>query len=156
MKKVQFLTAFLLCLFINRVFADTTIIKAEIDKQKITISDALTYKLTIAFAEKIIPVPQLPDFKDFSIISQLESSSTSFDKGKMQISVVYVYLLRPKEIGKFTIEPGTVKIKDETYSTESFEVEVIEGEFQPEPPQEQKPSLPEKQKPDRGREKIIL
>lgn len=124
-------------------FAETSI-KSEVDKLKINSAETLTYKLTISSSEKQIPKATIPKFNGFKVISQAQSSNMSFTKGKITTGLVYVFILAPTNIGKFKIEPSTIKVKGQAFSSDAFEIEVTQGQAQP----RSKPSLPENLKPE--------
>lgn len=136
-----------LFLFLGLVSAETSI-KAEVDKTSITTDEALTYKLIITSSDKGIPTPQLPKFEGFSVLSQAQSQTMSLVKSNIKTVLVYAFILAPINIGKFKIEPSSIKIKNEAYSTDAFEIEVKQGKTRPTVPQEEKLSLPEKTQPE--------
>lgn len=148
MKKIIILSL-IFASFISEAFAQTSL-KAEVDKTSLTIDEAITYKLIITSLEKNIPAPKLPKFTGFKVIASTQSSSVTFTKGNLKTSVVYAYVLLPTGIGKFKIEPSTIKIKNETFSTGIFEIEVKQGKPKLEP--EEKPSIPEKTPPEETEE----
>jgi hypothetical protein len=113
-------------LFALDVFAQTDI-KAEVDKTSITMDDYITYKITITSSERNIPSPQLPKFEGFNVLSQAQSSSISFDKKGSKTTIIFAYILSPKNIGRFKIEPSQAKVKGQTYSTQAFAIEVKPG-----------------------------
>ncbi len=121
-------------------FAETSI-KAEVDKTSMTTDEALTYKLTINSSERNTPLPQIPKFEGFAVVSQAQSSNIAFVKGGIKTVIVYTFILVAKDIGKFKIEPGTIKINNKTYPSEAFEIEVTQGKAMPKP--EEEPSYPE-------------
>ena len=136
-----------LFLFVTFAWAETSI-KAEVDKTNITIDEALTYKLIISSSDKKLPPPQLPKFYGFSVLSQARSQTMSLIKSNVKTILVYAFILAPINIGKFKIESSSIKIKNEAYSTDAFEIEVSQGKTRPAVPQEEKPSLPEKTQPE--------
>ena len=121
----------------SQVFAQTAL-KAEVDKKEITTDELLTYKLILSTSEKRVSLPSLPKFNGFIVISQAESSTVSFLKNGARTILVYAFILAPKEPGKFTIEPGTLKLKNSLISSESFEIEVKPGKLKPQPQPEEK------------------
>lgn len=133
MKKTVLVSVILVFLFALTACAQVSI-KAEVNKSKVTLDDILTYKLTITSELKNMPKPQLPDFSGFSVISQAQSSNISFEKAKFGIQLEYIYILRPVGTGKFTIGPSSIKIKGDTYYTDSFEIDVTQarGKLKPE------------------------
>jgi hypothetical protein len=126
------------------VFAETSI-KAEVDKTSLTTDDSLTYKITIESTDKKVSDLKLSEFKGFAVISQLQSSSIAFEKGKSRASVVYSFILAPVETGRLFIGPASVSVGRQVYSTDSFEIQVTQGKAKPE-----KPSPPEENPPEAG------
>ncbi|PIP20861.1 MAG: hypothetical protein COX40_02440 [Candidatus Omnitrophica bacterium CG23_combo_of_CG06-09_8_20_14_all_40_11] len=176
MRKIIILSVIFISLFIATAFAQASI-KAEVDKTTVTTDDIITYKLIVTSSEKNIPTPQLPKFTGFKVISSAQSSTVSFTpplragagftKGNVKAIVVYAFILAPTDIGKFKIEPSAVKIKNETFSTASFEIEVNpvrntkplnkenkisngvkQGKARPKAEPEQKPLMPEETQPE--------
>ena len=129
-------------LCVSLAFAETSI-KAEVDKKSITTDENITYKLVITSAEQNIPAPQVPKFEGFNILSQAQSSTVSFAGGGIKTILVYAFILAPTDVGKFKIEPSSVKMKDKTYSTDSIEIEVTQGKAKPRKKSEPQPSLPQ-------------
>jgi len=103
-------------------------IRAEIDKTSISRDETVTYKLSIISDEKNTPSPKLPDFSKFLVVSQNQSSTISIGKGNIKTKIVYIFILMPKTTGKLRIDSASIKIKNQTYYTDSFEIEVKEGE----------------------------
>lgn len=133
-------------------FAETSI-KAEVDKTKINTDEVLTYKLIITSDEKNILNPQFPKFDGFGVLSTAQTSQVSFTKGIQKIGFIYVFILVPTNIGKFKIEPSTIKIKNKTYPTETFEIEVTPGKTKPKP---EEPVIPEETLPETELPQISL
>jgi len=146
MKRIIILSLIFTNVFIAGAFAQTTI-KAEVDKTSITTDSVLTYKLIITSLEKSVPTPQLPKFTGFKAISSAQSSSVAFTKGNIKTIVVYTFVLVPTNTGKFKIEPCSIEIKNETFSTESFEIEVKLGKATQKAKPQQKTPPPEEAEP---------
>ena len=141
--------------FIVLAYAETSI-KAEVDKTSITTDETLTYKIIITSSEKRMPEPQIPKFEGFSVISQAQSSTISFVQAGIKTILVYAFILAPTDKGKFKIRPSTIKIKNKTYSSDAFEIEVTQGKSKPKPPSEQKPSLPKELPQEEEKPQITL
>ena len=124
------------------VFAETTI-KAEVDKSSITTDEHLTYKVIVSTEEKNIPQPQIPEFEGFTILSSAQTSNIKFAKGIQKTGQVFIFLLVPKDIGKFNIGPSMIKVKGKTYSTDSFEIEVkqVPASSKEDQPETEEPEL---------------
>lgn len=130
MKNKIIIAAIFVFLFTAIAFAETSI-KAEVDKISITTDDTIVYKLIISSDEKNIPQPEFPKFEGFKVLSSAETSQIRFAKGIQKAGVIYVFILSPAEVGKITIEPSVIKIGNQTYSSDSFEIEVKPGRAQP-------------------------
>lgn len=142
-------------LFTGMAFAEVSI-KAEVDKVSLSTDDFLTYKLTVSSSERNVPAPQLPDFKAFSAVSQMQSSNISFGRKDIATVIVYTYILVPLQAGDFSIGPGTIKIENTAYSTEEFKIKVTQGKARSEPEAEPGPSEPKKIKIKSDASRITL
>jgi hypothetical protein len=136
MKQAAILIISTLFLGVSTAFAEISL-KAEVDKTRLTLQDKLTYTLTVSSTEKKIPSPQLPLFKGFRVVSRMQSSRLSFVNLGLKTQVTLTFLLVPFDAGKFKIEASAIKIKDQTYTTDEFEINVEEiSSGGPEPPPE--------------------
>lgn len=72
-----------------------------------------------------------PDLSNFSYSGPSSSSSSSMQiiNGKVSQSVKYsyVYYLQAQKVGKFTINPATVKVGGKHYKSNSVTIEVVKG-----------------------------
>jgi len=127
----------------------------EVDKTIVTTDDAITYQLIITSSEENIPKPQLPKFTGFKIISSALVTTVSFtpplSRGagcNVKTIAVYAFVLVPTDIGRLRIEPSSIKIKNETYSTGTLEIEVKQAKLKPKTEPGQRPSIPEETQPE--------
>lgn len=82
----------------------------------------LTYTLKNADLQK----PQMPDFKGFAVVSgPNKGNSISIINGVKTTEEYITYVLQPKRIGKFTIPPASISIKNKQYTTSPLEIEVV-------------------------------
>ena len=151
MRKTFVLSLFFVFLFIASALAETKI-KAEVDKAKLSTDQGLIYKLTITSSMSNVPLPVLPKFADFFIISQAQSSSISFIQGGAKSILVYTYILAPQNAGKLKIESSKITIEGKPYSSEEFGIEVTQGKKKPLAP----PSKPQEDLPDSEEEQVTL
>ena len=79
--------------------------QASVDKNPVGLNDQLTLSFSLSSSGTAGGKNlQLPDLNKFRIMSgPNQSSSMQFINGAVSSSVVYSYVLQPKEIGKFTI-----------------------------------------------------
>lgn len=137
MKNRFILSIIFIFLFITTAFAVISI-KAEVDKTSLSTDEILSYKITITSSDKKVPAPQIPKFNGFNVLSSAQSSTISFVEGKTKTILVHAFILTPTNIGKFKIEPSTIKIENKIYSTDGFEIEVTQSKKEPSTPSEKK------------------
>lgn len=145
MKRITAIVAIIVLGLAVMAKAETSV-KAEVDKTTITTDEDLTYKLIISTDEKNIPQPQIPKFEGFNVLSSAQTSGIKFAGGVQKIGAVFVFILTPADVGKFKIEPSTIKVKNKVYATDSFEIEVTQGKTKPQPKQQEK-LIPESEEP---------
>ena len=78
---------------------------------------------------------QLPDLSNFDLLmgpSTSQSSSFQMINGKttQSTSFSYIFVLRAKTEGKFTIRPASIKVDGKTYESNSLEIQVVKGQPQ--------------------------
>ncbi len=78
---------------------------------------------------------QLPDLSNFDVLmgpSTSQSSSIQIINGKTtsNTSFSYIFILRAKKEGKFTIRPASIKVGGKTYESNSMEIQVVKGQPQ--------------------------
>ncbi len=78
---------------------------------------------------------QLPDLSNFDVLmgpSTSQSSSIQMINGKttQSISFSYIFILRAKKEGKFTIRPASIKVDGKTYESNELTIQVVKGQPQ--------------------------
>lgn len=78
---------------------------------------------------------QLPDLSNFDVLmgpSTSQSSSIQIINGKttQSSSFSYIFILRAKKEGKFSIRPASIKVGGKTYESNSLNIEVVKGQPQ--------------------------
>lgn len=78
---------------------------------------------------------QLPDLSNFDVLmgpSTSQSSSIQIINGKttQTSSFSYIFVLRAKKEGKFTIRPASIKVGGKTYESNSLDIQVVKGQPQ--------------------------
>lgn len=155
-KRIWLATVLLLCGVLTPVFAET-VLKAEVDKKKITTDEEITYKLTITSTEERVPKPILPDFKGFAVVSRAQSATTSFVRtNKLKSVVVYVCVLSPLRAGKVTIDPSLISQAGKNIISEQFDIEVTPGTSGPPSPPSPKSAPPTDAPPESDEPQVTL
>ena len=68
---------------------------------------------------------QPPYFNDFTVVSGPNRSvSTSLINGQFSTSAGYTYTLKPRRLGKLTIDPAGIRVDNRTLYTHKLEIEV--------------------------------
>lgn len=88
---------------------------------------------------------QLPDLSNFDVLmgpSTSQSTSMQWINGKTteSVSFSYIFVLRAKKEGKFTIRPASIKVDGKTYESNSQDIQVAKGQPKPAAPQQQNSS----------------
>jgi len=78
---------------------------------------------------------QLPDLSNFDVLmgpSTSQSSSIQIINGKttQSSSFSYIFILRAKKEGKFSIRPASIKVGGKTYESNSLDIQVVKGQAQ--------------------------
>lgn len=78
---------------------------------------------------------QLPDLTNFDVLmgpSTSQSSSIQIINGKttQSVSFSYIFILRAKKEGKFTIRPASIKVNGKTYESNPLNIQVVKGQPQ--------------------------
>ncbi|MEA1927403.1 MAG: BatD family protein, partial [Candidatus Auribacterota bacterium] len=119
--------------------------QAAVDRNTISLSDRLTYTLTIEGARKGNPI--LPDIVGFQVLGSSVSTQFSLVNNKTRVSKSIAYTLMPIEPGTFSIPSARLEYGGKTYTTRPIKVEVVKGAVAPPSGQG---SSPRKQDPPSG------
>lgn len=142
-------------LFMAPVYAETTI-RAQVNKTRITTDEPLIYKVVVSSDEKMLPALELPKFEGFAQVSKSQSSSISLTAGKITTKLSYDFILASLKPGKITIGPSQIKIKDQFFKSESFDIEVTQGKNKPKIPPQNKLQSPQNIPFDSEESKVTL
>lgn len=125
--KISLLT---LCVWSWTAFAQDVTFEARVDKTRMVLEDTLALSFVLSGSAIDLNVsPELPDVKaDFDILrGPHRSTSISIINGRQSSSLTLQYLLSPKKTGTLTIGPATLRVGNQTYTTQPLPVEVVEG-----------------------------
>lgn len=133
------LTGLLFCMPLS---AQDVTFQASVDKNPVGEGEQFTLSFTLSNAamgsNRNI---QLPDLGKFHIMAgPNQSSSMQFINGAITSSIVYSYVLQPKEQGRFTIGAASIEAGGKTYKTEPVTIEVVKGAAAP---KQQQPGVPD-------------
>jgi hypothetical protein len=125
LKKVAllFLITALSMLSTPPVFAQNVSVSATVDKNNLSLEDALQLSIIIKGTQNI-PPPELPSLPDFRVTSAGTSSSTQYINTQRSVSITHNFRLTPMNTGTFVIGPVRVRANGKTYSTQPITIEV--------------------------------
>ncbi|MCF7907651.1 MAG: BatD family protein [Candidatus Omnitrophica bacterium] len=112
------------------------IVKATVNKNKVSTGELLIYTVTI---EGIFKDPQVtpPEFKDFKVSSQSNSQNYYFSGSGTKINITLIYTLLALKAGNFSLGPTVIKDEGEEYKSNVVDI-AVEGK----PFKEKKKILP--------------
>jgi hypothetical protein len=103
-------------------------IHAEVDRTALSTGETLLLTVTANSASILdAPRPGLPALQGFNVVGTSTSSRISIINGEITGQVVYLYQLQPYETGELVIEPVTLTLRGQTYSTQPISVQVSQG-----------------------------
>lgn len=114
---------------------------AGISADKIGLDDVLLY--TVTFKGINNPTqPTLDELKDFKIVQTSRSTEFRFVNGVSSYYTNFVYYLMPLKTGMLTIPSVSYHHEGESYTTQPFKVEVVQGSVSPRQPQQRRQRMP--------------
>jgi hypothetical protein len=103
-------------------------IQAEVDRTALSTDETLLLTVTLNSSSLLnAPRPALPVLTGFNVVGSGSSSQISIVNGDVTSVVVYSYRLQPYEAGDLVIEPISVTLGGQTYSTQPITVHVSQG-----------------------------
>lgn len=139
MKKILiFLTTFV-C--VSLAYADDVQFKAQAPSQVIV---GKPFQVTYTVNQRARDL-QAPDFSDFDFLAgpyTSQSSSTSFVNGKRTSSftLTYTYTLMASKEGTFALQPASIRVDGDTYTSNGLKITVLPPDEEPQPQQQTQPS----------------
>lgn len=113
---------------------------ATVDRTSLSTDETLTLTVTLDATVSNPPKPALPALEGFNIMGSSSSSQISIINGAITSQQSYSYRLQPYQAGELVIEPVTVTLEGQTFSTEPITVQVSQGTG---PPQAASPRVVE-------------
>ncbi len=124
MKMIKFYILTILMFATHVIFAQVEF-KTAVSKNKLGVNQRFRIEFTVnkQGADNFKP----PSFVNFKVVGGPSSSvNQSWINGKASYSQAYIYIVEPKEIGEFTIEPATIEYKDELIKSNAVKITVTE------------------------------
>ena len=125
-KAVTIFTLAMLALSVGPLFAQTSPITVNVDRDSITTDDTLTLTVVISNAGGT-PLPTLPPLDGFIQVGRSTTSSIRIVNGEVSAEATFEYRLQPIQTGTLTIGSVGVTLNGLSFSTDPIEVEVTQG-----------------------------
>ncbi len=117
---------FFLLVIIASVGAQNISFQASSDARQVVIGNTFTVSYTLKNADPSDFTP--PNFKNFQILSgPSQSTSVSIINGRKSQEIGYSYVLQPKSIGKYRINPASILANGKKVQSNAIQVEVLKG-----------------------------
>ncbi|NLI15532.1 MAG: protein BatD [candidate division Zixibacteria bacterium] len=113
-------------------------LSASVDRTSIGLGESVSLTIRLSGGLRSLPKPTMPDLSDFDVYSSGTSSSLVMGTGGITNQASYSYVLVPRKVGVFTIQPITVNINGKTYSTQPIQITVSQSA--PNQPAQQAPT----------------
>lgn len=109
-------------------------IQADVDRTALSTDETLQLTVTLNSPSLLdVPRPDLPALQGFDVVGTSTSSQLSMVNGQVSSRAIYIYTLQPYETGDLVIEPISVTLGGQTYSTQPITVHVSQGTGVPGP-----------------------
>lgn len=147
MKKSKVFVVTIISLLLIGVFAlpgsAQSPVTAEVDRNRLSTDEVLVLKVTIDSTAGQASQPALPALDGFEILGSSSGTQISIVNGDMNMQATYSYSLHPTEAGQLMINPVSVQIDGQLYSTQPIMIEVSQGTGQVQPaPNQGIPAMP--------------
>ncbi len=115
------------------LFADEVSFQASAPRQAI-VGQPFQLTYTVNQRAKDLRAPEMPNFEVLAGPYTSQSSSTQFINGKRTSSftLTYTYTLLAQEVGTFSIQPATITVDGERYTSNGLKIEVLPADKQQE------------------------
>ena len=101
------------------------IVDAKVDKRKVKTGEIFTYEVIVQGNLELSAQLKLPEFKDLKVISQSQSRNYAIKSGQAKTTVTFTYHIFASKPGIYTIEPATLKSKENKYQSQKITIKVI-------------------------------
>ncbi len=102
-------------------------ITATVDRTALSTDEIVTLAVVVSVDGQ----PVMPSLAGFNVLGTGTSSQISIVNGSMNSTIVYNYHLQPTQTGPLTIDPISLTVNGQTYTTQPITVQVTQGTGQP-------------------------
>ena len=102
-------------------------ITATVDRVTLSTDETVTLTVTVNTGLNNPPRPLLPSLAGFNVLGTSTSSQISLINGAMSSMLVYHYRLQPTQPGQLVIDPISLTVNGQTYTTPPITVQATPG-----------------------------
>jgi hypothetical protein len=106
---------------------------ATVDRTALSTGEILNLTVTITTDLATMPQPLMPSLAGFNVLGSSSSSQISIINGSITSQVVYNYQLQPTQTGDLVIEPISLTVNGQNYTTPPITIQVSQGSAAPAP-----------------------
>src|SRR3989338_7628445 len=99
-------------------------INASLDKNSVRVNEEIHLNIKITGVRDSLQAPHLPSLEGFEIFYSGRSSRFSFINGKSESLTEFNYVLVPRSVGRFVMQPIEISVDNKTYRTNQLEINV--------------------------------
>ncbi len=124
-------------LFSNAAYSQDITVSADVTPKIISLNETATLRLTISADQQLgnIAPPKFKALPEFNVSYGGSSSQYNLSSNQISVSVTWTYVLRPKQVGQFTVSEIQISHGNKTYTADPIAVKVL--------PKSEKPSQSE-------------
>jgi len=102
-------------------------VTAEVDRTQLSTDETLQLKVSIDSSAGQPSRPELPTLDGFELLGRSSGTQISIINGNMRMQATYSYTLHPTQTGQLVINPLSVQIDGQMFSTQPIAIEVSQG-----------------------------
>ena len=122
------LSGLLFFIFLGNVaYSQDIAISADVTPKMISLNETATLRVTVSANQQLgdITRPELSVSPEFNVSYGTSSSQYNLASNQFSMSVTWTYVLRPKQVGRFTVSKIHISYANETYAADPVTIEVL-------------------------------
>lgn len=113
------------------------VVTATVDRNSVTTDETIVLSVVV---NGVNARPELPTLTGFNVVGSSQSTQISVINGDMRVQGVHQFRLQPTQTGTLTIEPVTVTVNGQSFSSQPIQVQVGQGSAPAAPGQPAEPA----------------
>ncbi len=120
-------------LFSNAAYSQDITVSADVTPKIISLNETATLRLTISANQQLanIAPPKFKALPEFNVSYGGSSSQYNLTGNRISVSVTWTYVLRPKQVGQFTVSEIQLSHGNKTYTADPIAIKVLPQSTKP-------------------------